>query len=1036
MISFFAKHPTAANLLMLIFLIMGLMSLSSLRRETFPRFESNYVQVQVAYPGASAEDVEEAICQRVEDAIDGLSYVEEVRSEARESLGIVRIEMQDSGDSKDFLNDIKAEVEAITDFPDEVEKPIIRELNLTDLVVSLAVVGPMSEPDLKAYCEDLKQRLKMEGAISQITIQGFPAHQLRIQVSAHTLMQYGLSLNDIAETVARQSLNLPGGTIETSEQDVLVRFDEERRTIQEFEDLIVISGQSGAEIRLGAIATIQDTFEHKEQRIYFNGKQAGMLQISKMRSEDSITVLNAVKAFLKKEEQMKPPQVEFHLTRDLASIAGDRLALLFKNGWQGLVLVFLAMLVFFNLKFSFWVAMGLPVSFLGAFFFFPQIDYSLNMMSSVALLIALGLLMDDAIVISENVASHLQKGKSALQAAIDGTSEVKVGVISSFITTICVFGPLAFIAGGIGKVLRAIPVVLIIVMSVSLVEAFWILPHHLAHSLKKYDPKKINRFRRGINALFEWIRERILGPLVDFAVSWRYLAFGLTIGILIISIAMLTTGRLKFLAFPDIDSDVIEARILLPQGTPLSRTSNVVDQITQALDVVNAEFSPLQPEGQSLVQNAFVQYSTNTDANESGAHLATVYVDLLNSELRQGRTDDMLNRWREATGPIPDAINVKFTDSAMGPAGLPIDIRLKGYDFDHLKQASLEIQQWYGTYDGVFDLSDDLRPGKPEVRLRLREGASALGLNAQTLASQLRTAYYGRKIREIQVGSEAYEIFFRLAKEDRSSLADLEYFSVTLADGTQAPIASVAILENYRGYARIARIDGQRTVTVQGNLDPAIANAAELSRTFRQELLPELNERYPDVRISLGGQSEETAKTGASFARAFLIGVIGIFILLSFQFRSYIEPLVVMVAIPFALIGVIWGHIVMGISLSMPSVMGFISLAGVVVNDSILLMEFIKLRRQEGQSVSDAARQASRERFRAVMLTSLTTIAGLAPLLSEKSLQAQVLIPIATTIVFGMMASTALVLLVIPALYTILSDFRLVREIEKVESAA
>lgn len=1030
MIHFFAKHPTAANLFMLIFIVMGVFSISSLRRETLPDHSADQAEVRVLYPGATAEDVEQAICQRIEDAAESVNYVEEIRSEAREGVGVVVVEMQEGNDFRQFIDDIKTEVEAINDFPEQAEDPIIKELGRTDQVISVAVTGPMSVPDLKAYCEDLKDRLQRDDQISLVTIQGFSDHQIRIQVPAQTLMQYGLSLSEIADVISRQSVDLPAGTIETSDQEILIRFTDERRSPKEFEDLVVVAGKSGAEIRLGDIAQIRDVFELEEDKILFNGQRAGILQITKTKTEDALRIVDALKLVLEEAEQTNPPGVRFTLTQDVSSVVRDRLMLLTRNGWQGLILVFLTMWLFFSFKFSFWVAVGLPVSFLGAFFFIPHIGYSLNMLTMVGLLIALGLLMDDAIVISENIATHLKQGKSALQAAIDGTDEVKAGVLSSFVTTLCVFGPISFLEGFIGKVLKVMPVILILVLTVSLVEAFCILPNHLAHSLKHYDPDKQGKIRRRFDGAIEWVRENILGRVADFAVTWRYLFLGLTIAAFILSVGMIASGRLKFQAFPDIDGDVVEARVLMPQGTPLSRTEAVAERMVRAMDEVDKEFMPLQPGNQHLVKNIAVQYNKNMDAYESGPNMVTVGVDLLAAEKRNARVDDVLNKWREKIGEVPDVIFMKFTEPAIGPAGLPIEIRVKGQKLEELKSAALEIQEWFSRFKGVFDVFDDLRPGKPEVRIRMREGAVAAGLNAQMIAAQLRTAYYGKTADEIQVGSESYEIDVRLRDEDQNSLADLEYFHVTLPDGKQVPIGAVAILETGRGYARIARIDGQRAVTVQGNIDAKMTNIAEIMRMFRETLLPDLEKRYPSVQIVIEGESKESAKTGASMRRGFLIGIIGVFILLSFQFRSYIEPIVVMLAIPFALIGVVWGHILMGLELCMPSMMGFISLAGVVVNDSILLVEFIKIRRREGLSIPDAARRASRERFRAVMLTSLTTIAGLLPLLSERSLQAQILIPLATSIVFGLMASTVMVLIIVPSFYSILGDLGLAVKIE------
>ena len=1022
MIRFCVGHPTAANLLMILLIVVGLAALPGLERETLPDFSSEEIQVTVAYPGAGAETVEEAVCQRIEDAVDALTDAKEVRCEAREGRAVATIEMADGGDVNRFLIDVKTKIDAVDDFPALSEEPVVEELGITDMVVSVAVAGPMSPPDLKVYAEDLKDRLTRLETVSQVELIGFAERQIRIELDAVALRQYGLSVDDVAAAVERQSVELPAGTVETGERDVLLRFADERRDPRGFEDLVVVAGDTGAELRLGEIARITDRFELDEERVLLNGRRAALLQVNKTKEEDALRVMDEVEAFVDQERRRAPPGVEFRLTRDVASIVRDRLEMLVENGIAGLVLVFGVLWLFFSFRFSFWVAMGLPASYLGSLFVMVLIGYSINMLTMVALLIAIGLIMDDSIVIAENIATHLRAGKSALDAAIGGTGEVAMGVVSSFVTSICVFTPLGFLAGDIGKVLKVVPVVLIVTLSVSLIEAFLILPHHMAHALERARPGAV---RRRFDDAFERLRERGLGRLVDAAVEWRYATLGLVVMLFLASIAMIAGGHLKFRAFPDIDGDVVEARILLPQGTPLARTEEVVERVVAALGRVDAALTPLQPEGHALVRTVLVQYNRNADAFESGPHVATVTVDLLGAEERSARIDDVLNRWRAEVETIADVLSITYKEPEFGPAGIPIEIRLQGDDLAALKGAAEELRAWLARYRGIFDLQDDLRPGKPEIRLKLRAGAFALGLDSSNVANQLRAAYHGRTAAEIQVGSESFEINVQLHARDQDSLADLDDFAVTLPGGEQAPLSSVAEVETGRGVARIARIDGRRTVTVRGDVDGRLTNLNEVLADTRDRFLPELSRRYADVSITLEGESASQEETRASLGRGFLIGLIGIFVLLSFQFQSYVEPIIVMVAIPFAVIGVVWGHLLMGLELSMPSALGFASLAGIVVNDSILLVAFVKRNAGLGEDIVDAARQASRDRFRPVLLTSLTTIAGLLPLLFEKSLQAQVLIPLVTSLAFGLMASTVLVLILVPALYAILHDFGL-----------
>jgi len=1029
-IAYLCSHPTASNLLMLLFLALGFITVTDLRRETFPDFSVNAVQISAIYPGATAEDVESAVCRRIEDALEEVNHIDRIESTAQENRATVVVEMVEGEDVMEFFNDIKTDVDAISDFPDEVEDLIIKRINRTDQVVSVAVTGPMSDLHLKLYCESLKDRLKQLDLVSQVDLLGFSDHEFLIEIPFYQMMRLGLSVSDIQSVITDQSLDMPSGSLETREKDILIRFTEERRSIRELSELVIASGQDGSEVRLGEIAQISDQYVDEENKIYFNGKRAAMLQINKTKAEDALRILDAVQTFLDTERLQTPPGVSFFITQNSSKIVQDRLEMLIVNGIEGLLLVFLAMLCFFPFKFSFWVTMGLPVSFFLTFFFMKQINFSLNMLSMVGLLIGLGLLMDDAIVIAENIAAHLEKGKKAFDAVVDGIGEVAAGVFSSFLTTLFIFGALALsMSGDIGKVLYAIPVVLILTLSVSLVEAFCILPNHLYHSLNHTDnnaeaglPK--GRFTKLMDRFIDWIREKILGRFVDLAVSWRYLFVGLVIFMFIFSISMIAGGHLKIKAFPDTDGDFLQARILLPQGTPLTRTEAVVAGIVNAAEQINTEFKPVQPGGVDLIQNISAIFNTNADAGESGPHVATVSLDILSAEERTTVLDEIKSRWRELVGEVPDVINIAYKEPTMGPGGLPIEILLQGENFDALKLASTQLINWLYAYEGVTDLSDDLRPGKPEIKVRLKPGARVKGFNAKAIASQLRAAFYGNTANDILVGEESYEVNVRIATEDRMNVSSLESFHVMGPSGERVPLGAVATLEESRGYAGINRINSLRTVTVTGDVDTRFANAAQIIDDTKTQFLPRLHQEFPGVKVITEGESKETKESMGGMIKALLIGIFGVFCILSFQFKSYIEPMVVMITIPFAFIGVVWGHIFMGLNLSMPSIMGFVSLAGIVVNDSILLVNFIKIHMERGEDAVTAATFASRERFRAVLLTSVTTIMGLLPLLAEQSMQAQILIPLATSIVFGLLASTVLVLLVVPSLYAILGDFK------------
>ncbi|MCK6264734.1 efflux RND transporter permease subunit [Vibrio sp. ZSDE26] len=1035
MIRFFSRHPTAANLLMLMLLILGISSVMTIKRETFPEFTPPYIMAAVVYPGASPQEVEESICVRMEDAVDGLANIEETRCEAIEGSARLTLKLNSKADIGRMLVDVQTQINAINDFPDEIESPMVQELDWNEPVVDVAISADTTWPELKAYAEKLKRILKLDYDVSLVDVSGFSDHQFRVELDLQAVRQLGISVGDIAEQIKRQNVKLPSGNIETTDKNFLIRFDERRITPFELESIVVGSGPNGSQIRLRDIATISDRFELDEQKVYFNGHPSALLKISKNKEDDALRIKQKVSEFVADQKLIAPDGVTLELTNDLSSVLWDRLTMMLKNGWQGIVLVFATMWLFFSFRYSFWVAAGLPVAFLGGLFLMANLGLSINIMSLVGLLMAIGIMMDDAIVIAESVASHLDKGQSIDDAVINGVKKVFPGVLSSFLTTICIFGSLLFLDGEMGAVLKAVPQVLILVLILSLVEAFLILPNHLSHSLHNLKGEREPvKFKKVLLEKFERFRNEQLVRAVTEVVEYRYAFLGSVAALMLISVATIAGGLLKFQPFPDLDGDIAEVRIILPPGASLSQTERVVEKIVASAEKLNVEWSEKEENGQTLVKHITSQFNVNADANESGPHIATVRLDLLGAETRNALIDDFVAAWREDVGELADPVSLVYKQPTMGPGGRAIDIRIKHDDLDELKSASIDIQQYLNQFDGVSGVLDDMRMGKEEILVKLRSGAETYGVNGQMIAGQLRAAFFGQTADEIQVGVENISIEVRLDKTQAGDLQQLANFPIILSDGSQVPLATVATLDFQRNYVRIQRIDGLRTVSVFGDIDNHKISSSAIVAQLRKEFAPELLQKYPGLRFDFEGEAKDAAKTGASMGKGFLLGLFGVFAILSFQFRSYLEPFVVMLAIPLAFIGVVWGHLLLGHSLSMPSMMGFVSLAGIVVNDSILLVQYIRHHVDEGDSVYDSVVKASRERFRAVFLTSMTTAAGLLPLLLETSLQAQVIQPLVVSIVFGIFASTLLVLFMIPAAYAVLADFGLVHKHESLDA--
>ena len=1021
MIGFFAAHRTAGNLLMLAIMVLGLVALPGLRRDTFPEIPPKAVEVRIVWPGAAPLEVEDGLCLRLEDPLRAIADLAELRCDAREGLAILTAEKREGAPMDAFYADVKSAVDGVESLPERARAPSVRVVERVATVATVAVTGPMTPLALHRYAEALRQRLLADPSIAQATLKGFSDREIAIEPEMAALRRLGLTAADMADAVARHSLDLSAGTLESTAGEVSVRLSGERRTVEALAAIPLVSAPLGGEVTIGEVATITERFADPHVATVFNGQRAALIEIAKTDRQDALRVRAALDAALERERATLPEAVRLEISQDSTSNIRDRLRILVSNGVQGLVLVFLTMWLVFGLRLSLWVAAGLPVSFLGAIFGMWMLDLSINMITMVALLVAIGLLMDDAIVLSENIVTRRQKGDPPLTAAIAGAREVAPGVISSFLTTIMIVGPLALMQGDMGAVLKFMPLVLVLTLAVSLIEAFLALPHHLKGSLDRFGRR--SRVHRAVDAALDGLRDRIVGPLIDRAMRWRYLTLGLVLGAVVASAAPLAGGWLKFSPFPPLDSDVLEARILLPQGTPLARTERVVARVERALAELDAELSPLQPGGARLVRNVTVQFGVNSDAPESGAHLATVSVDLLRAESRSSTINQMIALWRKNTGPVPDAIQIKFTDRERGPAGKPIEILLKGDDLAALGAASHALQEFIWGFAGIRDLVDDLRPGDPELSVTLRPGAAgALGVTARSLADQMRAALRGDSGVEIQDAAGAIDVTVRQSRSDRLSLGDVLDLPIRAGDGTLVPLSAVADVTETRGWARVLRVDGQRTVTLTGEINPRVANAREIAAAVRSQFAPGLPQRHPGVQLQFAGEAKDTATTGASLRTGILVGLAGVYAILAVQFGSFLTPLAVLVAIPLGAIGVVWGHVAMGLNLTMPSLVGLATLGGVVVNNAILLIAFMRARVAAGESAEAAAGGAARDRLRAILLTAITTVAGLTPMLFETSTQAQLLIPLVSSLAFGLGSATLLTLAATPAAAAILAD--------------
>jgi len=1024
MIRLFAGHRTAANILMLAIAGLGLLALPMLQRDTFPATPPSEVSVRIAYPGAAPAEVETGICTVADPLLMKVENLAKLTCLARENAAQITAEILEGADMTRFSSDIKDAVDGITRFPDKAEDPVTQIVERVASVASVAVTGPEDPAVLYAYAQALADRLRADPGISLVDVTGFSDREVAVEFDRAALERFGLDMAGVATALARDSFDMPAGTLEGAAGETAIRFLGEKRTPAQLAQIPLRSSASGGTVRLGDVATIRPGFADPSQATWFNGHRAAIVAVSKTASQDALKVKAALDRQIARARAEAPAGITLAISQDSTSNIVERLRIIGVNGVQGLVLVLVAMWLFFGLRMSFWVAMGLPVSFLGAIFAMQMLGYTVNMMTMVALLVATGLLMDDAIVISENIVRRRQAGEAPLEAAVNGVKQVGPGVIASFLTTAMVIGPLSFLSGNIGALLKYIPIVLLITLTVSLIEAFLILPAHMRHSLAgELRPGAVSR---AVNAAFDRLRDGVVVPLAGLALRFRYLTLGLAIFLVALSIAPFTGGFIKYQSFPTLESDTVEARLLLAEGSPLARTEARVAKVVKALEQLNAELSPDQPGGQPLVQSYTVTYGVNADSPSSGPNMATVSAALLPAGTRTTPVGAVLDGWKKGVGQMPDMAAFRITDKERGAGGKPIDLLLEGDDLAELAATARELRRFFRGFDGVRDVTFDLQPGKPELVVRMKPAAAVLlGVTPLALAGELRSAFRGDSAVTFADARGPIDIVARLAASERRDIGDVLALRVPGSNGALVPLAAVAEATQTRGYNTITHVNGVRAVSVQGTIDPAVANARELMAAMRADYLPGLAEKRPGVKVVVLGEEEDTATTGASLLRFVLAGALGVYLLLAFTLSSFIRPVAVIAAVPLGLVGVMWGHMALGLQISLPSLVGLATLAGVAVNDTILLDAFIAARRAAGMAMLEAGREAVRDRFRAIFLTSLTTVVGLGPLLFEQSTQAQFLRPIVASLAFGLTSATLLSLFVTPAILAILEDLGL-----------
>lgn len=1026
----FAKNTVFANILLILIFLSGALAVTSMIREFFPEFSLDMINVTVPFPGADPEEVEEGISRKIEESLEGVEGIKQYTTYSAENAGSALIEVQEDYDVDEVLDTVRTNINAISTFPENAEKPVISEMALKDSVMVLSLSGDMSEKRLKEWAYRIEDEIQQLPEISQVTIFGVRDYEIGIEVSEASLREHDLSFSQVVDAIRRSSLNLAGGAIRTRGEEIRVRTVGRKYTGRELSGIIVIAKPTGEILTLDKIAVINDGFTEDPILAAINGKPAALLNIFKTREQDALTIASAIHRFISQKQTKLPPGAKINIIYETTGMLRARIDLLVKNGIIGLCLVFLVLWMFLNMRLSFWAGMGIPVSLSGGLVILWAIGGTINMISLFGLIMVLGIVVDDAIVVGEAIYVHRKNGDPPLKAAVSGVMEVASPVIAAVTTTIVAFLPLAFISGIMGKFIAILPLVVIACLAVSLIECLILLPAHLSHLP---DPNiktggdtlfrrlfTINRITAGG---LEWFVDRIYAPFLKIAIRWRYISFCTTVAILLITIGVMKGGLIKFHVFSEVDGFILNANVKFPNGTPMETTRKAVRKLDEAIvrlgkTITTRSGDPL------IVDRLTIVGQSTSQIPENGPHYGGMIVTLLESEKRGVHSKDIQSAWEKEVGLIPGVESLTFEGMAHGPPGAPIEIWIQGRNMESILGAADEIMEKLRKFEGVYQIRSDFSPGKNELQLELKPEARALGLTVHDLAHQVYSGYYGEEAVRFQRGRDDIKVKVRYTADERSRIADLKQMRIRTPTGNEIPLFSVASVRYTPGYATITRTNGLRRVAVSAEVDTKTANADEIAGEFSQTYLREIKDNHPDLYFTFQGEKKKMRESIGSLKIGFPIAVIGIFIIIATIFRSYIQPCIILFTAPFGIIGAVSGHLVMGYDLSMMSLFGMVALTGVVVNDAIVMIERINENIAEGMGFFEAIENGGARRFRAVFLTTVSTVGGLTPLILETDFQAKFLIPMALSVAAGVIFATALTLLVIPSLFVIVNDLR------------
>jgi len=1035
-IRWFIRNTVAANMFMLFILVAGALTLPRIKMEVFPDLNVDMITITVVYPGASPQDVEEGICTRIEEQLQGLNGIKRITSTASENAGVTSVDIMPGEDINEIKDKITTNIDGIDNFPVDAEKPVIQNVTTSSDVITVAVFGDIGEESLVIIADKIKDEIDALPGVSLTQIIGKKQREISIEISELTLKKYQLTLDQISSAINMNSMDIPGGVIETSVGEILIRSKGQQYSREGFERIPIISRGDGSNLYLGDIAEIKDGFAKVDLNQKFNGQPSILIRVFRVGDQNALEISRIIKEYAQDLSEKLPPGVGIKTWSDEAVILKGRIDLLTKNAYLGLALVVLVLALFLKPKLAFWVSLGIPISFMGGFWLMPALGLSINMLSLFTFILVLGIVVDDAIVVGENVFLWKERGLSPEDAAVKGASQVAIPVTFAVLTTMATFSPMLAVEGNMGQIWRIIPLVTIIVLIFSLIESLTILPSHLGHisenthsrfgwlrALSSGWERIQSKIKQGLN----WFVQEKYKPFLAWTLAHQGITLASSAGIFILTIGLLAGGWMKFVFFQPLEADMVTVALSYPDGSPIEQSEEGLRILGESAEKLKRQLADefngqeifinmLATAGDQPMKNKRARGPGSGGVNQSNPHLAELAIELSPGENRPISATDIAQRLRNLTPPLKGIKDVIFS-SDLFSAGDPINIQLMSQSMADLTTVSSILQTKLSEYPGVIDVKDSFTFGKEEIKLSLRPEAKNYGITMVNLASQVRQAFYGLEVQNFQRGRDEVGVFVRYPEDERKTIANLESLMVRNNQGVEIPLRQVAHMEFTQGFSTIKRVDRNRAVNVTANVDLSKTTANEVLKSVAKLDLPEIISNYPSVKYSLEGEQREQSDSLGSIFKNFIFAMIIVYTLLAIPFRSYLQPLVIMGAIPFGLTGAVIGHLIMGLNLTILSLIGIVALAGVVVNDSLVLVDFINRYRDDGHSVKDAVLEAGPRRFRPILLTSLTTFFGLFPLLMEKSVQAKFLIPMATSLAFGVLFATIITLILVPSAY-------------------